>query len=89
MYDFLAIFQDFLLHCQFNQDVCYTSNFTTSFDGNFFNCFTFNTGTEKEKLLMHATGPQNGLSLIIQLDNDEPPLGSYGVYNKESNILHR
>lgn len=80
--------QDFLIHCQFNQETCYMSNFTTSFDGNYFNCFTFNGGDKDKKLLMHATGPQNGLSLIISLDNDEPPLGSYGVYNIDSNILH-
>ena len=80
--------QDFLIHCQFNQETCYISNFTTSFDGNYFNCFTFNGGEKDKKLLMHATGPQNGLSLIISLDNDEPPLGSYGVYNIDSNILH-
>ncbi|KAK7493929.1 hypothetical protein BaRGS_00014811 [Batillaria attramentaria] len=46
------------------------------------------SGEQQKKLLMHATGPQNGLSLIISLDNDEPPLGSYGVYNIDSNILH-
>ncbi|XP_070192797.1 FMRFamide-activated amiloride-sensitive sodium channel-like [Littorina saxatilis] len=79
---------DFLIHCRFNQEKCHISNFTTFFDGNYFNCFTFNGGEQGEKLLMHATGPQNGLSLILSLDNDEPPLGSYGVYNLESNILH-
>lgn len=77
-----------LIHCQFNQEACSVENFTTSFDGNYFNCFTFNGGTPEKRLLMHATGPQNGLSLIVSLDNDEPPLGTYGVYNKDSNILH-
>lgn len=80
--------QDFLVHCQFNKENCYTSNFTTSFDGNYFNCFTFSGGEKSHELLTHATGPQNGLSLIISLDNDEPPLGSYGIYNIRSNILH-
>ncbi|KAL8612050.1 hypothetical protein ACOMHN_052072 [Nucella lapillus] len=80
--------EDFLIHCQFNQEECTSVNFTTSFDGNYFNCFTFNGGNKDNKLLMHATGPQNGLSLIISLDNDEPPLGSYGIYNIDSNIQH-
>ncbi|KAL8610208.1 hypothetical protein ACOMHN_038903 [Nucella lapillus] len=80
--------QDFLVYCQFNQHRCSFNNFTTFFDGNYFNCFTFNGGKRDQKLLMHATGPQNGLSLVISLDNDEPPLGSYGLYNKDSNILH-
>ncbi|PVD24875.1 hypothetical protein C0Q70_15364 [Pomacea canaliculata] len=80
--------KDLLIHCQFNQEACSVENFTTSFDGNYFNCFTFNGGTPEKRLLMHATGPQNGLSLIVSLDNDEPPLGTYGVYNKDSNILH-
>ena len=79
---------DFLIHCRFNDEICSVENFTTTFDGNYFNCFTFNMGDMVEKLLMHATGPQNGLSLIISLDNDDPPFGTYGIYHLNSNILH-
>ncbi|KAK6175316.1 hypothetical protein SNE40_013804 [Patella caerulea] len=78
---------DFMIHCRFNQELCSTSNFTSFFDGNYYSCFTFNSGVV-EKLLMHATGPQNGLSLIISLDNDDPPYGTYGMYHIGSNILH-
>ncbi|XP_067683451.1 FMRFamide-activated amiloride-sensitive sodium channel-like [Haliotis asinina] len=79
---------DFLINCKFSDEVCSVHNFTTFFDGNYYSCFTFNGGDVAEKLLMHATGPQKGLSLIISLDNDDPPLGSYGLYDMNSNILH-
>ncbi|KAK6180811.1 hypothetical protein SNE40_008796 [Patella caerulea] len=79
--------KDFMLHCRFNKETCGGSNFTTSFDGNYYSCFTFNRGNS-DKILMHSTGPENGLSLIIAVDNDNPPLGTYGVYNIDSNILH-
>nr|AAK20896.1 FMRFamide-gated and pH-modulated sodium channel [Lymnaea stagnalis] len=80
--------QDLLIHCRFNREECSVSNFTYSFDGNYFNCFTFNGGQLKEKLQMHATGPDNGLSLIISVEKDDPLPGTYGIYNFENNILH-
>ncbi|CAL1527011.1 unnamed protein product [Lymnaea stagnalis] len=80
--------QDLLIQCRFNREECSVSNFTSSFDGNYFNCFTFNGGQLKEKLQMHATGPDNGLSLIISLEKFDPMPGTYGVYNFENNILH-
>ncbi|ESP02955.1 hypothetical protein LOTGIDRAFT_111045 [Lottia gigantea] len=79
--------KDFIKHCRFNKDQCGSSNFTMSFDGNYYSCFTFNRG-HYDKILMHSTGPENGLSLILAVDNDNPPLGTYGVYNIDSNILH-
>ncbi|ESO95709.1 hypothetical protein LOTGIDRAFT_160261 [Lottia gigantea] len=78
---------DFMIHCRFNQELCSVANFTSFFDGNYYSCYTFNSGSV-EKLLMHATGPQNGLSLILSLDNDDPPYGTYGMYHINSNILH-
>ena len=87
---------NFIVNCRFNQKSCVESNFTLFFDGkNYFNCFTFNSGYDferqkpkEEKLLMHATGPQNGLSLIISLDNEDPPPGGYGVYDIKNHIAH-
>ncbi|KAK3103995.1 hypothetical protein FSP39_023507 [Pinctada imbricata] len=80
---------DTLLYCRFNQQPCYASNFTKYFDAkNYYNCFTFNSYTNYGKKYMHATGPQNGLSLIIALDNDDPPPGAFGIYNFNDNIAH-
>ena len=87
---------NFIINCRFNQKDCTPSNFTLFFDGkNYFNCYTFNTGYDfdknqpkEEKLLMHATGPQNGLSLIISLDNEDPPPGGYGIYDIKNHIAH-
>lgn len=80
--------KDFMLHCRFNQELCKPENFTRFFESTYYNCYTFNSGQLQEKILMHATGPQNGLSLIAYLDNDDPPLGAYGLYNIESNIAN-
>lgn len=87
---------NFIVNCRFNQMECDPSNFTLYFDGkNYFNCYTFNSGydfqkkaAKDEKLLMHATGPQNGLSLIISLDNEDPPPGGYGIYDIKNHIAH-
>ncbi|XP_069142411.1 FMRFamide-activated amiloride-sensitive sodium channel-like [Argopecten irradians] len=83
---------EILVHCQFNQQNCSATNFTKHFDGkNYFNCYTFNSAQDQNpnnKILMHATGPQNGLSMIISLDNDDPPLGAFGLYNIHDNIAH-
>ena len=80
---------DFLIHCQYNQEICSAQNFTQYFDGHYFNCYTFNSGQQSGgRLLTHSTGPQNGLSLILSLDNDDPPVGGYGSYNIKSNIEH-
>ncbi|XP_052832380.1 FMRFamide-activated amiloride-sensitive sodium channel isoform X1 [Octopus bimaculoides] len=80
---------DFLIHCQYNQEICNIQNFTRYFDGHYFNCYTFNSGHQTgTSLLTHATGPQSGLSLILSLDNDDPPVGGYGSYNIKSNIEH-
>ncbi|KAL4225922.1 hypothetical protein ACF0H5_013910 [Mactra antiquata] len=84
----------FIINCRFNNDDCGPSNFSLFFDGkNYYNCFTFNNGYDEEKdkpkdkkLLMHTTGPQNGLSLTISLDNANPIAGSYGVYNLKNHI---
>nr|Q25011.1 RecName: Full=FMRFamide-activated amiloride-sensitive sodium channel; AltName: Full=FANACH [Cornu aspersum]CAA63084.1 FMRFamide-activated amiloride-sensitive sodium channel [Cornu aspersum]prf//2202327A FMRFamide-gated Na channel [Cornu aspersum] len=77
--------EDMLMHCRFNRELCHVSNFSTFFDGNYFNCFTFNSG---QRLQMHATGPENGLSLIFSVEKDDPLPGTYGVYNFDNNILH-
>jgi hypothetical protein len=59
----------------FNQQKCNANNFTHFFDGqNYFNCYTFNSIRHSEKILIHATGPEYGLSAVIALDNDDPPL---------------
>ncbi|KAH9494544.1 hypothetical protein Btru_042391 [Bulinus truncatus] len=79
---------DLLIHCRFNREICSVSNFTTSFDGNYFNCFTFNGGQLTDQLQMHATGPENGLSLIMSVEKANPQPRYYGVYNFENNILH-
>lgn len=81
--------KDILLHCRFNQQKCNANNFTHFFDGqNYFNCYTFNSIRQSEKILIHATGPEYGLSAVIALDNDDPPLGTYGLYNVNNNIAH-
>lgn len=88
--------ENFIVHCRFNQKACDPSNFTLFFDGkNYFNCFTFNSGydfvkghAKEEKILMHATGPQNGLSLIMSLDSEDPPPGGYGIYDIKNHIAH-
>ncbi|XP_076442529.1 FMRFamide-activated amiloride-sensitive sodium channel-like [Babylonia areolata] len=112
-----------LLHCSFNKQPCSTANFSTSFDGNYYSCFTFNTRGEEQqepepdpdpeadslggssssssssssrkkkrrrrkRLIVHSTGPEHGLSVVMFLDNNFPPLGSYGVYTLDTNILH-
>ncbi|KAK0064091.1 FMRFamide-activated amiloride-sensitive sodium channel [Biomphalaria pfeifferi] len=79
---------DLLIHCRFNREICNVSNFTTSFDGNYFNCFTFNGGQLADQLQMHATGPENGLSLIMSVEKAYPMPRFYGVYNFDNNILH-
>ncbi|XP_061187346.1 FMRFamide-activated amiloride-sensitive sodium channel-like isoform X1 [Saccostrea echinata] len=81
---------DTLLHCRFNQRPCYPHNFTKYFDGkNYYNCYTFNSKIGEQGMqYMHTTGPQHGLSIVMALDNDDPPLGSYGLYNQESNVGH-
>lgn len=80
---------DVLLHCRFNQQKCNATKFTHFFDGqNYFNCYTFNSKRLEEKILIQATGPEYGLSLVFALDNDDPPLGAYGLYNINNNIAH-
>ncbi|XP_052780063.1 FMRFamide-activated amiloride-sensitive sodium channel-like isoform X2 [Mya arenaria] len=86
--------ENFVVSCRFNTKECSASNFSIYFDGkNYFNCYTFNSGYDnklnkpiKDKLLMHTTGPQNGLSLIISLDNENPPAGGYGLYDIKNHI---
>lgn len=80
--------EEMLIHCRFNKENCSFSNFTSFFDGNYFNCFTFNGGNSKDQLQMHGTGPENGLSLIFSVEKDDPMPKTYGVYNFDSNILH-
>ncbi|GFN84460.1 FMRFamide-gated na+ channel [Plakobranchus ocellatus] len=82
------ILSDMLIHCRFNREVCKVENFTSFFDGNYFNCFTFNGGQLRDQLQMHATGPENGLSLIISVEKFDPVPTVYGIYNFENNILH-
>lgn len=85
---------NFVVSCRFNNENCGSQNFSLYFDGkNYYNCYTFNNGYDEkrgkpkeDKLLMHTTGPQNGLSLIISLDNVNPPAGSYGVYDLKNHI---
>lgn len=86
--------ENFVVNCRFNQRDCGPANFSLFFDGkNYYNCYTFNSGYDEEKkkpkdekLLMHTTGPQNGLSLIISLDNDNPTPGGYGIYQLHNHI---
>nr|XP_011440507.2 FMRFamide-activated amiloride-sensitive sodium channel isoform X2 [Crassostrea gigas] len=82
--------KDTLLHCRFNQRPCHPHNFTRYFNGkNYYNCYTFNSKQgDHDMQYMHTTGPQHGLSIVMALDNDDPPLGAYGLYNQESNIEH-
>lgn len=85
---------NFVINCRFNNEDCGPQNFTLFFDGrNYYNCFTFNNGFDEkrgkpkeEKLLMHTTGPQNGLSLILSLDNDNAPPGAYGIYDVKNHM---
>ena len=86
--------ENFVVNCRFNQQDCGPSNFSLHYDGkNYYNCYTFNSGYDEEKkkpkeekILMHTTGPQNGLSLIISLDNDNPTPGGYGIYQLHNHI---
>lgn len=86
--------ENFVVNCRFNQRDCGPMNFSLFFDGkNYYNCYTFNSGYDEEKqqpkeekILMHTTGPQNGLSLIISLDNDNPTPGGYGIYQLHNHI---
>ena len=88
--------KNLIIHCRFNQKECGPANFTLYFDGkNYYNCYTFNSGydfvndrPQQEKVLMHTTGPQNGLSLIISLDNEDSEIGSYGVYDVKNHIAY-
>ncbi|KAH3714687.1 FMRFamide-activated amiloride-sensitive sodium channel-like [Dreissena polymorpha] len=85
---------NFVISCRFNARECSAANFSLYFDGkNYYNCYTFNSGYDavekqpkKEKLLMHTTGPQNGLSVILSLENDNPPAGAYGLYDVKNHI---
>ncbi|KAH3820941.1 hypothetical protein DPMN_122693 [Dreissena polymorpha] len=85
---------NFVISCRFNTKPCSSANFTLYFDGkNYYNCFTFNSGYDEvkkepkeQKLLMHTTGPQNGLSVILSLENDNPPAGAYGLYDVKNHI---
>lgn len=82
--------EDFVLYCKFDNVVCGPENFSTFFDSaNYFNCFTFNNGYNKEtksladkKLVARDNGVVNGLSLILSLNNEKPPHGAYGIYDK-------
>ncbi|RUS76465.1 hypothetical protein EGW08_015779, partial [Elysia chlorotica] len=80
--------EDMLIQCSFNRENCSTRNFTYSFDGNYFSCFTFNGGQLQDQLQMHATGPENGLSLIISIEKFIPQFHVYGIYNMDNNVLH-
>ncbi|XP_076464690.1 FMRFamide-activated amiloride-sensitive sodium channel-like [Babylonia areolata] len=77
-----------LLHCRFNKRPCSTANFSTSFDGNYYSCFTFNAEDGRKRLIVHSTGPEHGLSVVMFLDNNHAPLGSYGLYTLDTPILH-
>ena len=85
---------NFVINCRFNNRDCGAQNFSLFFDGkNYYNCYTFNNGYDEEKkkpkeekLLMHTTGPQNGLSLILSLDNDNAPPGGYGIYDVKNHM---
>ncbi|XP_041351478.1 FMRFamide-activated amiloride-sensitive sodium channel-like [Gigantopelta aegis] len=78
---------DFIVHCHFNRMPCSSTNFSTTWDSNYYSCFTFNSGWNKTALL-HSSGPQHGLSLVISLENKRPLLGLYGVYDINSNIRY-
>jgi hypothetical protein len=55
-----------LISCSFNKAICYPSNFTSYFDYNYGNCYTFNRGDNANDILNTAlTGSNYGLTLEI------------------------
>lgn len=86
--------ENFVINCRFNNEDCSPNNFSLFFEGkNYYNCYTFNNGYEdktgkpnNKKLLMHTTGPQNGLSLILSLDTENAPPGAYGIYDVKNHM---
>ena len=79
--------KDFLLHCLFSTEDCSPDNFTWYQSPTYYNCYTFNGGNlSEETLKVTASGPQQGLSLILYLENDNGDDLYNGSYHTLSNI---
>ena len=67
---------DFILGCTFSQNRCsHELNFTLFQSAQYFNCYTFNGGGgggehKGEELVSTMSGPHEGLSLVLYLEND-------------------
>ena len=79
---------DFIIRCSFGLTYCNASNFTFYQSPTYYNCYTFNGGNvSREKLISKTSGPQEGLSLILYLENDNGVSSTInGTYHTLSNI---
>ncbi|XP_054759502.2 degenerin mec-4-like [Lytechinus pictus] len=64
--------EEFILQCSFNQHFCDYRNFTTTFNSQYGNCFTFNRPAENKSILETGkTGSRYGLHLTLFTDQSE------------------
>ena len=69
-------FIDILLECEFNNNPCFSTDFTWSFDPFYGNCYTFNTGFDSngntaELKKSYIAGYKFGLRLILYVNHYE------------------
>ena len=78
---------DFILGCTFSQTACAHSNFTLFQNAQYFNCYTFHGGSRTDvNAISTMSGPHQGLSLVLYLENDNGNNVFDGTYHTTSNI---
>lgn len=86
--------EDFVVRCSFGYDECDMENSFTLFTSpTYYNCYTFNamindhTHEQRQQIEAKATGPQQGLSLILYLENDSDDEAMHdATYHTISNV---
>lgn len=62
---------DFIVGCTYGKNDCALNSFTYFSSPNYYNCYTYNGGNiSADKVMTRASGPENGLSLVIYLETD-------------------
>ncbi|CAH1777675.1 unnamed protein product [Owenia fusiformis] len=82
---FIHDLRSFLLGCKYNSKTCDLEKlFITYQDGQFFNCFTFNSELLVPKaFIVEKTDPSSGLSLVIFVDALSSAPAHYTIYNPD------
>ena len=77
---------DFILGCTYGHYNCDLGSFVHFENANYFNCYTFNSKHGNDALKAKSSGPLEGLSMILYLENDNGDNLADTTYHTLSNI---